>query len=178
MVSRLERVLICGAILAVSLVGDQLTKRIAISELKWAPARSFFHDVFRLQYAENRGALLSLGAELPPAMRFWLLTAGVGVLLLFLLGYTLTHQNLSRLQVVGLALILGGGASNLLDRIMDGGVVVDFMNLGLGPTLRTGIFNVADLAIVAGVIVLLLRRPAAPPPSEASSCQEGGLPPP
>jgi signal peptidase II len=58
--------------------------------------------------------------------------------------------------IVGLALIFAGGASNLLDRVAHGSVI-DFMNVGVGP-LRTGIFNVADVAIMAGVALLLLTR--------------------
>ncbi|MBL8935267.1 MAG: signal peptidase II, partial [Archangium sp.] len=45
--------------------------------------------------------------------------------------------------------------SNWIDRARFGGVVVDFMNMGLG-SLRTGVFNVADLAILAGIGVLLI----------------------
>ena len=53
----------------------------------------------------------------------------------------------------GVALFVAGGASNLVDRIAYG-VVVDFMNVGIGP-LRSGIFNVADMAIVLGVFILV-----------------------
>jgi glycogen debranching enzyme len=42
-----------------------------------------------------------------------------------------------------------------LDRVRDDGAVTDFVSLGLGQ-LRTGIFNVADLAIVAGLLVFLV----------------------
>jgi signal peptidase II len=49
-------------------------------------------------------------------------------------------------------LIVGGGVSNLIDRLRYGGYVVDFLNVGIG-SLRTGIFNVADMAIMAGVII-------------------------
>lgn len=49
------------------------------------------------------------------------------------------------------------GVGNLVGRIRYGGVVVDFMNIGIGP-LRTGIFNVADLAIFAGALVLIAGR--------------------
>jgi len=49
-----------------------------------------------------------------------------------------------------MSLILGGGLSNLYDRIAYG-KVVDFMNMGIGD-LRTGIFNVADMFILAGII--------------------------
>lgn len=52
--------------------------------------------------------------------------------------------------------MLSGGLGNLLDRIMNDGRVIDFMNLGIGP-LRTGIFNVADVCITIGVVLLIFQ---------------------
>jgi len=43
----------------------------------------------------------------------------------------------------------------LIDRILNEGRVVDFMNMGIG-SLRTGIFNIADIAITFGVIWLIV----------------------
>lgn len=137
-----------------SLACDQMTKGLATAVLKAAPPRSYFRDVFRLLYAENAGAFLSLGAELPEAVRFWILTVGLGVMLLALVVFAIVHRRLSVLEVSGLALMAGGGAGNWLDRIRLDGVVVDFMNLGVGRW-RTGIFNVADLAIECGCVLLI-----------------------
>ena len=53
-----------------------------------------------------------------------------------------------------LALFIGGGVSNWIDRLLHGRVV-DFLNVGIG-SLRTGIFNVADVAIMAAVAMLVL----------------------
>ena len=58
-------------------------------------------------------------------------------------------------RLVLLILFVGGGVSNLLDRIIHG-AAVDFMNVGIGP-LRTGIFNVAAVAIMLGVGIVLLE---------------------
>ena len=57
-------------------------------------------------------------------------------------------------SLIGVCLVLAGGASNWVDRVARGSVV-DFMNVGVGP-IRTGIFNVADVAIMVGVAVLVL----------------------
>jgi signal peptidase II len=64
-------------------------------------------------------------------------------------------------RFVALAFIAGGGISNLIDRLIYGGLVTDFLNVGIGP-FRTGIFNVADMAILAGALLLFLK-PGAPP---------------
>jgi signal peptidase II len=112
-------------------------------------------DTFRFTWATNDGAFLSLGGNLPEAARFWLLTVGVGVLLLSITIYALKTGSLDAAHLTGYALIVSGGFSNWVDRARYGGVVVDFMNLGLGR-LRTGVFNVADLSILAGIGVLLV----------------------
>jgi signal peptidase II len=134
---------------------DQATKQLAISHLRDEPAQSFLGGVLRLVFAENPGAFLSLGGRLPPAVRFWLLTIGVGLLLLVALLYLVKSQRLGRLHIVALTLAVGGGASNWYDRLVNNGHVVDFMVLGIGP-VRTGVFNVADIAIMAGVGVMFL----------------------
>ena len=56
--------------------------------------------------------------------------------------------------VLAVALIFSGGVGNLYDRIAYGGSVVDFISIGIGP-VRTGIFNIADIAITVGVLILL-----------------------
>ena len=54
--------------------------------------------------------------------------------------------------MLGVALLIAGGGSNWLDRITRGSVI-DFLNVGIGP-VRTGVFNVADVAIVMGVALI------------------------
>jgi signal peptidase II len=46
---------------------------------------------------------------------------------------------------------LAGGIGNLLGRLSNNGLVTDFINIGIGQ-LRTGVFNVADMAITFGAI--------------------------
>jgi signal peptidase II len=62
----------------------------------------------------------------------------------------------SRLAICGVALFLAGGVSNLIDRVAIGSVI-DFLSAGIGP-VRTGIFNVADLAIMAGIGLFIAER--------------------
>jgi signal peptidase II len=57
--------------------------------------------------------------------------------------------------LIALALFLGGGIGNLIDRLTNDGRVIDFMHIGFG-FLRTGIFNVADMALMTGVVLLAL----------------------
>ena len=61
-----------------------------------------------------------------------------------------------RWVTIGLTLFVAGGASNLVDRIAQGSVV-DFLNVGIGP-LRTGVFNVADMAILLGAGIFVVNE--------------------
>jgi signal peptidase II len=83
----------------------------------------------------------------------------VGLLLAGLSVYALVSAKLHNFEVGGYALIASGGFSNWVDRARFDGSVVDFMNMGIG-SLRTGVFNVADLAIIAGIVVLFLHGSA------------------
>jgi len=147
---------------ATCIVCDQATKLIAKRYLQPGAIFSFAGDMFRLQYAENTGAFLSLGSSLPESWRHITFTVLVGIFLAALLLYTIFSATLPPSQFFCLSLLCGGGLSNLIDRIVYDGRVVDFLNVGIGP-LRTGIFNVADMAITAAAILLALdalRQPA------------------
>lgn len=144
---------------------DQVTKRAATGALVDRPPMSLGGDVVRVQYARNPGAFLGLGAELEPGPRFWLFSLGTGLLLISVASVLLKRSDMRWPSFLALSLIVAGGFGNLWDR-MTQGFVVDFVSLGLGP-LRTGIFNVADVAITAGVAWLVLeglRRRRAPDP--------------
>ncbi|MFA6163108.1 MAG: signal peptidase II [Methylobacter sp.] len=133
---------------------DQTTKTLAQSFLSEREVWSFLGDTVRLQLAHNHGAFLGLGASLPTDWREGLFSVGVGGMLLFLLGLALFSKSTSSLVLLAFALMFAGGVGNLMDRLMYNGYVVDFINIGVG-SLRTGIFNVADIAVTAGVFMLI-----------------------
>lgn len=149
------------AILSLCVGCDQMTKSIARDQLAdQAAPLSYLSDTFRLQYAENPGAFLGLGGNLPPQAR-WLLLVVVNSLVALAIGiFVLVQTSMSPLKTLACALLLGGAIGNLIDRVRFDGLVIDFMNLGIGP-LRTGIFNVADVAITTGAILLILPQLAA-----------------
>jgi signal peptidase II len=139
---------------------DQCTKWLAKTYLPKHDMISMAGDTVRILYVENRGAFLSLGASLPEKWRAILFTGAVAVLLAALTFYLLFFASIGRTMLAAFSLICGGGLSNLYDRIAYHGYVIDFLNLGIGP-LRTGIFNAADTAILAGTLLLFFaaRRP-------------------
>jgi signal peptidase II len=141
----------------VSCVGcDQATKQLVRARLPEAVTYSFFGDVFRLQHMQNHGAFLSLGDTLSGPARFAVFTLAVAAALAAMVVYLIRKRDLAAFDVVAFSLIAGGGIGNLIDRVLYAGGVTDFLNLGIGP-VRTGIFNVADIAIMLGAAMLVVR---------------------
>ena len=132
---------------------DQLTKVIAKATLKDKPPIIYLNDLWRWQYAENEGAFLSLGSGLDEGTRTLLLALVPSLFLVGLSVYLFIAKDLGKPESLAMALLISGGLSNVIDRICYG-KVIDFMNLGIGD-IRTGIFNVADMAIMAAFGVLV-----------------------
>ena len=118
-------------------------------------ALRWWNDFFVLTYDINHGAFLGLGNNLPEGIRNIIFSGLVGVFLTGFTIYAVREKAMNNLQNFACGLVLSGGFSNLYDRITNNGGVVDFMNMGIG-SLRTGIFNIADMAIMAGVVLLLI----------------------
>jgi signal peptidase II len=141
--------------IAATISCDRATKHLASTTLAGAPSQSYLADTVRLEYVENAGGFLSLGSDLPPALRTGLFTVGTGLTLLGTVAGAILFR-WSGWPLLGLTLFVAGGASNWLDRVVRGSVI-DFINVGLGP-LRTGIFNVADVAIMLGVAIVVVAE--------------------
>src|SRR5437868_2062392 len=86
---------------------DRVTKHVAATFLVGAGERSYFADVVRLAYAENAGGFLSLGADLPPAVRTSFFTIPMGVMLMGLVA-VVVYRAMEGLPVLGLALSAAG----------------------------------------------------------------------
>jgi len=156
-----------GVALAIAgiVAADQALKAVARDRLAGAPPIVLLSGAVRLEYAENRGAFLSLGEGLPESARFALFVLLVGAALAAALAFALRARTVPPPELAALALMAGGGLGNLVDRIARGGAVLDYLSLGLGP-LRTGIFNLADAAITIGALLFLwasLRQGRAAP---------------
>lgn len=128
---------------AVVFMLDQFAKRLVEGSMVLNESRPVIEDVFHLTYIENSGGAFGLlaGSQL-------LLMVGSAVALGVVAWMLLAHPP-SRAMTVGGGLVLGGAAGNLLDRISSGGVT-DYLDFRVWP-----IFNLADIAIVLGVILLV-----------------------
>lgn len=143
--------LVFWGLLLFLLLIDQVTKVWAWQTL---PEWSSWGDLFRLTYAENPGAFLSLGANFPPSVRFAIMI-GFNSLMLIGIAVALLFFTLPTGLRWGWGVVLAGGVGNLIDRLIYDGHVIDFLNVGLGP-VRSGIFNFADMYLTGGVLWLCL----------------------
>ena len=128
----------------VVVVLDQATKWLAIRFL--APAEAAGTPPRGLRLATNEGWRFGRAPTVPALLALWILTLACTLLVLAAAGASPAH----RLAGAGLVLALGGATGNLLDRIRRG-AVIDFISLGRWP-----VFNLADAAIVAGVLVAVV----------------------
>jgi signal peptidase II len=157
-------------LLTLSLFGcDHATKIAAQASLSNGRTINVLTGVLELRFAPNPDTAFSLLRTFGIARSPGLLLAASGIALLGVVAmWIASRKRASRAQHFGFALVLAGALGNVVDRAIRG-YVVDFIHVTWWP-----VFNVADIAVVAGMILLGLcalsaRRSdgAEPPPSPA-----------
>lgn len=164
-----KNLLVAAALIFVLIVLDQWVKALAVAHLKGQRGYTYLGEFIHIEYAENRGAFLSLGASLSDEARLWVFVFGVVLILAFCL-YSLFRSLAHTPSVVAYSLVIAGGIGNLVDRALQG-YVVDYIHMGIG-FLRTGVFNVADVAISAGLIYLIFLQYRAPAEAGAKPAKQ------
>jgi len=132
---------------------DRLSK---LAIIHWLPQGREIHlfdgELIWIQHVLNPG--MAFGMRLLPPLALAIVSA---VAVLGLIYYILKFPQLPVNQGVPLALILGGAAGNMIDRIVYG-KVVDFISIDFPDFImhRWPTFNVADSAVLIGVFTLAL----------------------
>lgn len=132
-------------IAAIVIAVDQVVKALVTAKLSGGTRVDVLGGLLTLDYTENRGAAFGVFQS-----GGWLFVTVALLVAAAILLYYPRFQLGGMPGRLGLGLILGGAVGNLVDRIRLG-YVVDFVDLHWWP-----VFNVADSAIVVGVIVLSL----------------------
>lgn len=132
---------------------DQISKKAVRKNVLRSEYIELIDDHFILTNVENTGAMLGFGANFPPIIKIILLQIAPLLVLLVLLYRVLTKKTMGTWLVIAFAFVIGGGIGNLIDRIAYGSVT-DFFQIRLG-FLKSGIFNMADVAVTFGVILIL-----------------------
>jgi signal peptidase II len=139
--------------LLLSLVFDQGTKVWARHTLRpmYPSTIEVVPGYFEFRYSENRGSAFGLFRDLPGS-RYFLLVVGIGAL--FLIRHYLKKTRNDQLRVgAELGLLAGGALGNIIDRIAFNRVT-DFIVWKI-QSREWPTFNVADAALVVGIIGLL-----------------------
>lgn len=144
-----------GVVAAAVFTGDQLTKRAVARTIPLHATVPVIPHFFNLTYIVNSGAAFGLFSEDPSPWKIGLLVLISLVLLAAVVAIVWNSRKMDLGTGVALALILGGAASNLLDRVRSGRVV-DFLDFYVRD-YHWFTFNIADSAIVAGACLLILR---------------------
>lgn len=141
-------------VIIVTIVADQLTKTLVVNSLRLYESREIIPEFFNLVYVTNSGAAFSMLADMnSPWRHYFFLCIGS----LALVGLSVAYwklRNVNRFYSWPLALIAGGAAGNLIDRVRFG-AVIDFLDFYLG-SYHWPAFNIADSAICIGVGLFLL----------------------
>tara|TARA_B100000900_G_scaffold194363_1_gene164373 strand:+ start:863 stop:1351 length:489 start_codon:yes stop_codon:yes gene_type:complete len=155
MINKKKRKILTTIIILLSIACDQISKVWARNNLESYTEKNIIGEVFSLIKVENTGAFLGMGSELSETLRVLLLIILPVIVLVSITIYTYIDKSLDKISIIGFSFIIGGGISNIFDRIIFGSVT-DFLYLNFGGIFKTGIFNVADLWVTTGMILILI----------------------
>lgn len=142
------RLVVAGVTALAFLVIDQFTKMIVRrSVMTGLFSVEVIPGVLGLEFVANRGAAFGLGEGM--GWVFVLLAVGVTA---FVLAYLLRALKISRLEVLGMGMVVGGAIGNAIDRVVFG-FVTDFFATRF---IDFPVFNVADIGITCGVAIAFI----------------------
>ena len=141
--------------IAITILIDQITKALARVYIDANETIPVIGEYFSLHNVENEGAFLGMGSELNETLRIILLLILPIIVLAYVLRYVFKDKTLDKWSLFAFSSIIGGGITNVFDRIVFGSVT-DFFFIKLTNLLKTGIFNMADLSVTTGMIILVI----------------------
>jgi len=153
--NKLIRIVLILLILAMNISCDQVSKRIARKQIDYNEKIVVVKNWFTLTRVENTGAFLGVFKATNSAIQLIILIGVPLLMIIYALYYLLRTDRISHLISLGLCLIVGGGLGNQYDRIFRGSVT-DFLLVDL-QIFRTGVFNLADVSIMAGLLLVLFE---------------------
>lgn len=139
---------------ALLLLADCTSKEAVVEQLgaQQGVPHSIVGDVLRFTLHYNTDA--AMGITLGAYSRIGFIITALLAIAVLASVYRQTEPSQTR-QLIAIALVCGGAAGNMLDRIRSARGVVDFIDVGLGAH-RFYIFNVADMGVSLGAVALAL----------------------
>ena len=131
---------------------DMLTKNLALKHLGFYNRLDFLGGFFRLDLTYNQGGVFGI---MQGYKNFFLIVSCI--VLLIMVAYYFYEKLMPGLFRIAMALIIGGAAGNIFDRLIPGRPgVVDFISVGVDGMYRWPTFNIADSVIIAGALLLVI----------------------
>jgi len=138
-------------VLLATVLADRVTKVIAARTLIDRSV-SLIGDVVQFRLVRNQGAAFGLHLG---AWERWIYMAIAIAAIVWLHAASRRALDGDKLRQYAVAFVAGGAAGNLVDRILSGRGVIDFIDIGIGA-LRWPTFNVADTAVTCGAVALAI----------------------
>lgn len=148
------RTLIILAILGTNVSCDQISKHLVRQSVGEFEQISVIKNYVTLMKVENTGAFLSVGSTLPQPFKFIILSLLPVIVLALAFMFVLTQKKLSRLSVLAICFVVGGGIGNIYDRLVHGSVT-DFLHIDF-VIFETGVFNMADVSVMMGMAFIII----------------------
>ena len=149
------RLVLLVCLFLVVFLTDQLTKALALGGLVEGVPVTVIPNFFDLTLVFNPGAAFGIFANFADEHRRLSLLVVSIIALMIVVHLLVVEARNDRLAQVSLALILGGAAGNIVDRVRFDSVV-DFLDFYIG-NYHWPAFNIADSAISLGVVLLIFR---------------------
>jgi signal peptidase II len=131
---------------------DVVTKKLALKHLGFDNSYDFLGGFLRLDLVFNRGGVFGI----MQGYKNFFLTVSI-IVLLIMIAYYFYEKEMPALFRTAMALIIGGAAGNIYDRLIQGRPgVVYFFSIGIDGVYRWPTFNIADSVIIAGAILLVI----------------------
>ena len=137
---------------ALIVLGDVITKRVAVAKLDFAVPHQIIGDWLQFTLVFNRGA--AFGTTVGDRSR-WIFTILAVTILIVLVRMAYHSRPDEAWKLTALGLVCGGAVGNLIDRLRWTHGVVDFIDVGV-HTHRFWVFNLADSAVSVGAAMLVL----------------------
>ena len=133
-------------VISLVIIIDQCTKYMVRINFEQGETLPIISDILHLTYVRNLGAAFSMFENIKVVT----IIIPLFILLIAITALFFFYNRISRFSRVSISLIIAGGMSNLIDRIILG-YVTDMIDFRIFP-----VFNIADISVCVGCVLLIV----------------------
>ncbi len=133
-------------VISLVIIIDQCTKYMVRINFEQGETLPIISDILHLTYVRNLGAAFSMFENIKVVT----IIIPLFILLIAITALFFFYKRISRFSRISISLIIAGGMSNLIDRIILG-YVTDMIDFRIFP-----VFNIADISVCVGCVLLIV----------------------